>query len=162
MADASATRRSWIDAFWIWGFAIVSLLKIWIDRRSPDSAASEILSYAVTACFLTLFGRRAWIGYRRRQPHWTRESWRRYARLAAMPIVVLIVLFFELYLFDAGVGRSVFGGSGSALRRLWIVIDVVMMLLGAIGLATAVSWLSSGEPTEQFTRTRWFQRTTSN
>jgi hypothetical protein len=152
-----STPRPWLDALWIWSLATVSLLKIWIDRRSPDSLASEILSYAMAACFLTLFGRRIWAGYRRRQPYWTRESWRRYARLAAMPIALLIVLFTELYLFDAGVGRSVFGASGSALRWLWIVFDIALMLLGAIGLATAVSWLSAGEPTEQFTRTRWFQ-----
>jgi hypothetical protein len=33
-----------------------------------------------------------------------------------------------------------------------------MMLLGVVGLIAAADWLAKGEPSEQFTRTRWFQR----
>ena len=162
MASAPAASTYWKTTLWIWAFALLGWGKIWADRRWPGSRTADILSYALTAFFLAGFATKVWTGYRRRRPHWTRDSWRRYFRLAAMPVVVLIVLFSELYLFDSGGYRTIFGAAGSGLRLMWIAIDVVMILAGAIGCATALSWLTSGEPSEQFTRTRWFRSTTNN
>jgi hypothetical protein len=40
----------------------------------------------------------------------------------------------------------------------WLLLSLALMLFGAFGIAMAIHWLSSGEPSEQFTRTRWFRR----
>ena len=107
-------------------------------------------------CLLAWFGSKTWTGYQRRRPYWTAESWRRYLRLTAMPVFVLILFFAELALFDVKAIRPVFGAPHSGLRTVWILIDFALMGFGAIGLAVAIGWLERGEPSEQFTRRRFF------
>ncbi len=52
------------------------------------------------------------------------------------------------------------GAPHSATRIVWIVIMLAMMILGVSGFTAAIDWMEKGEPSEQFTRTRWFQRRT--
>ena len=141
----------------MWGFVILSALKIWLERRWPTSLAATLASYACLVLFLIWFGSEAWAGYQRRRPHWSRESWRRYLRLAAMPVVAIVLLFIELAFLDPK-GTGIFGAPKSMLRIVWMGIDLMLMGFGAIGLSSAVDWLRDGEPSEPFTRTRWFQR----
>jgi hypothetical protein len=143
---------------WIWGFLILSGLRIWLDRSKPESTAAAVVFYASLAYFLVWFGSRAWIGYRRRKPYWTRESWHRYLRLTAMPVFALILLFSELYFFDNGGSRTIFGEARSSLRTVWVLIDLALMAIGAVGGTLAIEWLARGEPSQQFTRTGWLRR----
>jgi hypothetical protein len=76
-------------------------------------------------------------------------------RLAAMPVVaVAVVLYFSS--FDNS--STALGPAHSAMRMVSAVTLTALLLLGAIGLGVAVDWLVRGEPSQQFTRTRWFQR----
>lgn len=142
----------------MFGFVILGLLKIWIDRRWPDSRWATAVMYVYSLWFLAWFGSKVVKGYRRRKPYWTGDSWRRYLRLVAMPVLALVLLFTELFLTDINGSGIVFGAPRSALRTVWVLIDLALMGLGAVGLSIAVDWMSRGEPSEQFTRTRWFRR----
>jgi hypothetical protein len=163
MATTKTGRDLVKDQLWIWGFLVSQGVYFWVQHRWPDSRASTAAPLVMSAVFVSWFGYKASTGYLLRKPHWTRESWKRYLRLAAMPIAVLILFFTEVFLFDtklydAKIFRLVFGGPNSLLRSLWIVVDLALMVFGAIGLAAAIDWLNRGEPSEQFTRTRWFRR----
>ena len=39
---------------------------------------------------------RAWAGYRRRRPHWTRDSWRGYLLACVVPAVALVIMVFMM------------------------------------------------------------------
>jgi multisubunit Na+/H+ antiporter MnhB subunit len=72
-----------------------------------------------------------------------------------MPVIALAVVLF-LSSFDKA--PSFFGAPRSPTRTVVAGVLVTMMLLGVLGLTSALDWLAKGEPSEQFTRTRWFQR----
>jgi len=126
-----------------------------IGHWRPDTLADTISRYASIGYSMTWFGFRIRKGYLLRRPHWTRESWLRYLRLATMPVVaVAVVLYFSS--FD---NRSdALGPPHSGLRMVSAVSLTALLLFGAIGLGVALDWMLRGEPSEQFTRTRWFQR----
>ena len=79
----------------------------------------------------------------------------RYLRLAVMPVVAITL---SLLLSSIDSSSNLLGAPLSATRIVWIVIMLAMLLFGAFGLITAIEWLEKGERSEQFTRTRWFQR----
>ena len=110
----------------------------------------------MTIYFLAWFGSAIRRGYLRRRPYWTRESWIRYLRLAAMPVGV-VALFFALVLAN-DYQPEVFGGRDSTLRLMSAFFDIALMFVGVIGIVMAIGWLTDGEPSAQFTRTRWFRR----
>lgn len=91
----------------------------------------------------------------RRKPHWTHESWLRYLRLAAMPFLAVALV---LYLSSFDMSSDALGTPGSRTRAVWAVSMLAMLLLGAIGVAVSLDWLTRGEPSEQFTRRGWFLR----
>jgi len=138
------------------GAAALMLAKIWVDRRWPDSLAAAILFYVWSAYFLAWFGSKIWTGYQRRKPYWTRASWIRFFRLAAMPVGVLIVFFALVFAFDAQ--PTLFGSRGSTVRVMSALLDLALMFVGVAGVMRAIDWLERGEASEPFTRTRWFQR----
>jgi hypothetical protein len=72
-----------------------------------------------------------------------------------MPVVALTL---SLLLSSIDTSSNWLGAPQSATRIVWIVIILALMLFGAFGLIAAIEWLEKGEPSEQFTRTRWFQR----
>ena len=94
-------------------------------------------------------------GYLRRKPYWTRDSWLLYVRLAATPVIALAVV---LYFSSFDMSSNALGAPHSATRTVVAISMLVMMVVGAFGLVAAVEWQTKGEPSEQFTRTRWFQR----
>ena len=135
---------------------ILLILPIVTDRWWPGSIAHTLARIAVFSFFSAWLGLKIRTGYSRRRPHWTRESWLRYLRLALIPVVAI-----TLVLLLSSIDSRWLGAPRSATRIVWIVIMVAMLLFGGIGLPTAIEWLEKGEPTEQFTRTRWFQRSSS-
>jgi hypothetical protein len=130
-------------------------LHIALDRWRPGSPAARLTSYTFIGYGTAWLGIRFRKGYLLRRPYWTRESWLRYARLAAMPVVaVAVVLYFSS--FDPSTNSL--GAPHSLKRMISGVILLALLIFGAVGLGTAVDWLVRGEPSQQFTRTRWFQR----
>ncbi len=131
------------------------MLLILTDRWWPGSIAATLARIAFFSYFTVSLGLQIRTGYLRRRPHWTRESWLRYLRLAVMPVVAITLL---LLLSSIDTSSNLLGAPQSAARTVWIVIMLAMLLFGALGLIIAIEWLKKGEPSEQFTRTRWFQR----
>jgi len=152
MANAPAKRR----AAWMWGVAVTMWLQIWFDRRWPGSPDYHLAFYANMLLSLGWMGYLSWTGYRRRRPFWTRESWRLYRQLAWMPVAALVVFMALVFAFDAR--PSLFGAHESATRLSFIAVDLTLMLFGVVGVVMAIGWLTDGEPSEPFTRTRWFRR----
>ena len=130
-------------------------IAIAIGNWWPESTA-ETVGRSVAFSWLAIWlGLKIRAGYQRRRPHWTQESWLRYLRLAVMPVLAIGLV---LFLSSLDPSTNALGAPRSATRLVWILIILAMMILGAIGVITAITWLEKGEPSEQFTRTRWFQR----
>ena len=138
-------------------FLVLSYLHFALDHWWEGSAFANVVKYAFLSYMPLWLSVKAWVGYQRRKPYWTRESWLRYLRLAVMPVVVLALVLW-ISSFDMALTWSVLGAPGSPTRGVWAVILLGLMLLGVIGLLRAVDWLVKGEPSEQFMRTRWIQR----
>src|SRR5689334_189778 len=155
MVTPATTFDRW--SLLIWGWLVVSLGKIWIDRKWPGSTAAGWASFVSFTYFLVWFGSRAWMGYQRRRAYWTADSWRRYLRMAVWPIVAFVLLFAELSEFDNSVTGGVFGAPRSGLRTLWTLIDLTLMISGALGFVALVEWMARGDASEQFNRTSWFR-----
>ena len=139
----------------VFGFLGLALLNIAGRRYWPGSIAATVISYVFIGGMTIALALRVRAGYLRRKPYWTRDSWLRYLRLAAMPVVAV---FLVLYFSSFDMSSDVLGAPGSPTRRVWVVIVLGLMLAGVIGLIRAMDWLADGEPSEQFMRTRWFQR----
>ena len=134
------------------GLVGLPMLLILTDRWWPGSIAATLVRIAFYSFFPIWLGLKIWTGYSRRRPHWTRESWLRYLRLAVMPVVAIGLAALLLS------SRDLLGAPQSATRMVSFVVMFAMLLFGGLGLITAIEWLERGEPSEQFTRTRWFQR----
>lgn len=137
------------------GFVALMLLNIGASHYWPGSVGATIVKAIYLTWVPVWLAFRIRAGYLRRKPYWTRDSWLRYLRLAVMPVVAL-ALFLYMSSFDTS--SNSLGAPHSTTRAVVAVALVAMMLLGVFGLIAAVDWLAKGEPSEQFTRTRWFQR----
>jgi hypothetical protein len=73
------------------------------------------------------------------------------------PSWVWCVVFFALVLL-LDYRPTMFGARHSMTRFTWGLFDLALMFIGVSGLMVALDWLVKGEPSQQFTRTRWFQR----
>jgi hypothetical protein len=140
----------------MWAVLITGGGQIWLDHQWPGSPARWLAFWANTLLVLGWMGYQISTGYERRRPYWSGESWRRYLRMAAMPVAALMVFMALVIAFDARPGF--FGARGSVWRLAFIVVDMTLMLFGTIGAGMAIDWLGRGEPSEPFTRTRWFRR----
>jgi hypothetical protein len=146
----AAVRKS--ERWSLVGLVGLPMLLILTDRWWPGSIAATLVRIAFYSFFPIWLGLKIRTGYSCRRPHWTRESWRRYLRLAVMPVVAIGLAALLLS------SRDLLGAPQSATRMVWFVIMFAMLLFGGLGLITAIEWLERGESSEQFTRTRWFQR----
>ena len=135
-------------------FIILMVANIVVGKWMPDSLAATLVSYAFIGSMTIWFSLRIRMGCRRRRPYWTRESWLRYLRLAAMPVAATI---FVLAMSTERAIRMM-GPAQSTTRGVSAAVLVLLLLLGAFGLATAVDWLTRGEPSDQFTRRSWIPR----
>jgi hypothetical protein len=137
-------------------FTVLMLVNLALTVWQPGTMAHAAVNGAFVASVPLLIGVRIRNGYLRRRQHWTRESWLRYLSLAWLPVAAIVVFFALVLMFDYGPG--VFGSPGSPARRTFIAVELALMFFGASGLLKAVNWLTDGEPSQQFTRTAWFQR----
>lgn len=148
----NAGRVQQVESF---GFLGLFLLNIAVSHYWPGSIAATVITFLFWSWMAGWLAFRIRAGYLRRKPYWTRDSWLRYLRLAAMPIIALAAVLF-LSSFD--MSSDALGAPHSPTRYVWIAIILGMMLVGVIGFIVAMDWLANGEASEQFTRTRWFQR----
>ena len=137
-----------------WGIIVLGVAHIFLDKWMPGSLAASLASYAFIGSITIWFGLRIRSGYRRRRPYWTRDSWLRYLRLAAMPVAATI---FVLVMSTERAIRMM-GAARSTTRSVSALVLVLLLLFGALGLARAVDWLMEGAPSDQFTRTGWMGR----
>ena len=137
------------------GFLGLSLLNIAASRYWPGSIGATVIKFLFLSVIPIWLAVKIRTGYLRRKPHWTRDSWLRYLRLAAMPVIAVSLM---LYLSSFDMSSNIFGAPRSATRAVFASSEVAMMLLGVAGLIVAMDWLAKGDPAEQFTRTWWFQR----
>lgn len=112
----------------------------------------SLLDRIVRNAYMMLVGLevlRMWrTGYIRRRPHWSRDSWIRFAAALSFPVAALAVTFAMAWMSDAHVPLA--GASRSPLRAVWVMSMLVFMLYGAIGMMTVIHWLNSGEPARPF------------
>ena len=141
-----------------WVFIILTVANIVVGEWMPGTLAATLVRYAFLGSTTLWFGLRIRTGYRRRRPYWTRESWLRYLRLAAMPAAATILVL----TMSTETGMRMLGPAGSTTRSVSAIVLVTMLLFGALGLASAVDWLTRGEPSDQFTRRGWWPRRRSS
>jgi hypothetical protein len=141
--------------FFLGAAVVLSLVSLVTNHWWPGSAAGTI-ARALWFVFTTVWmGLKIRAGYQRRRPHWTRESWLRYLRLAVMPVAAIALM---LYLSSFDMSLNTFGAPRSTTRGVFAFSMLALMILGVIGTLRAIDWMERGEPSEQFTRTMWFQR----
>jgi hypothetical protein len=127
-----------------------------VATRLADSAFATGVTYAAVAYMTGDFLLLAWAGYVRRRDHWTRESWRRYTLACLIPIGALLVMVGMMFALEWRL--PIVGARRSLLRTVWAAGTVIFMLVGAVGLATVVGWLSTGDAPEQFELPTWLRR----
>jgi hypothetical protein len=96
---------------------------------------------------------RAWAGYRRRRPHWTPDSWRRYLRVSSVPVGALVIMVFMMAALEWRL--AIVGTSQSTIRGLWIAGTLIFMFIGTVGLVAVIEWLNQGDPTGQCALPKW-------
>ena len=119
-------------------------------RQSAVGDALRALACAWITMTLVL---RIRTGYLRRRPHWTAASWRRYLLVCCIPIGALVILAAMLAALEWRL--PIIGAPQSTARSIFAAASIIVMLIGAGGLAIAVSWLATGEPSRQMP---WPQR----
>lgn len=128
----------------------ICALTLIVADRYPASVVARIFWYAALAYLAGDLVFRAHTGYVRRRPCWTGASWRRYLIACAFPVAALVFAFWMTSASDAN--PALLGPRGSSTRDLWVAALTVSLLLGAIGVASAVYWLEQGDPAKPF---RW-------
>jgi membrane protease YdiL (CAAX protease family) len=149
-AETVGKLERWLHPLGVLALQVLATLAA---RWWPDSAAATLLRTAAFVYVSVWFGLKIRTGYRRRRPHWTRQSWLHYLRLAVLPVIAIAVVLF-LSSFDFS--TNTLGAPRSNTRLVWIAIIFALMIFGVVGLIAAVDWMLKGEPSEQFTRSRWF------
>jgi len=135
---------------------LVVILGLTVASFLPDSTLRDLLRYLALGYFSIdmLLWTRA--GYLRRRPHWTRESWRRYLTACVVPIAALLVVASLLLALEWKL--PVIGEARSTTRLVWAWVSIVLLVVGAAGLAAAIDRLSSGDPSRPFAWPRWLSR----
>jgi len=126
---------------------LLAMVAMLVADRLPAWGPSDLLRYSAMGYILLDMLLMARAGYRRRLPHWTRDSWRRYFIACATPVGALLIFVCMDAVHPAGAARS-------TTRAIYVGILLLFMLLGAVGLSSAIAWLALGDPTRQFTRFR--------
>ena len=90
-----------------WAFTALLIANVAADIWMPDSTIARLVSYAFLASGAIWFGLRVRTGYRRRRPYWTRESWLRYGRLAAMPVAAIVFALAMIVVVNGPRGKYV-------------------------------------------------------
>ena len=131
----------------------VALVAMVVGSRMPASTIASVIHYAGVGYILLDLGRHVRTGYLRRRPHWTAASWRRYLTAAAIPLGAIALVLASAAAIDMRL--PIAGERGSIVRFVFVMCSLASLLVGMIGLAIVIGWLTDGEPSEQFTLPRW-------
>lgn len=112
----------------------------------PHSRLANAVRYMGTAYITLSLVLEAVQGYRRRRPHWTAQSWRRYLATCAIPVGALAVVVCLLMALDL----RLVGEAGSVTRGLFALISVAFLVVGGIGVVVVIRLLNDGEPSTPF------------
>jgi len=119
----------------------------------PESRLSAGVRYLALG-YLTLdFLFRLRVGYSRRRPYWTQESWRRYLVACSVPVGALLLMAGMMVALEWKM--SFVGAARLAVRGVWVGSLVICLLVGVAGLSVALDWLTTGEASRQFALPRW-------
>jgi hypothetical protein len=69
----------------------IAMVGLFVASRLPDSPFSSLVRYLAVGYIVVHFILRARSGYRRRRPHWMRDSWRRFLIACSVPTSALVV-----------------------------------------------------------------------
>jgi hypothetical protein len=138
-------------------FAIaLAMMMMVIGSATKDKWFSDGLRYVGLTYLFVDFVLRIRAGYLRRRPHWTADSWRRYLQACAVPVGALLIVVAALVALDMDL--PIVGESRSTLRMLWAMGTGFFIIVGGVGVAIVVGWLTDGEATAQFALPRWLSR----
>ena len=113
----------------------------------PDSTLKNVLTFTAFGYIVIDLALRARAGYRRRLPHWTPDSWRRFYRFCAIPIGAMLMFVGMMVALEYRLPLT--GAARSIPRAVWAGATVMFGMIGAIGLVIAVGKLTDGDPTRQ-------------
>jgi len=119
----------------------------------PESGATIVVRRVALGYLLVDWVLQARSGYLRRRPYWTRESWRQYLFACSVFAGAIAIMFAMTLAVDWHV--PIAGAARSVTRFAWVGVALVFMFIGAVGLASAVHWLTHGDPSRQFELPRW-------
>jgi hypothetical protein len=126
----------------------IAMLGLFVASRLPDSPFSSLVRYVAVGYIVLDFTLHARAGYRRRRPHWTRDSWRRFLIACSVPTSALVVFVGILAALERRL--PIAGTNGSTLRGLWVISLMLCMVVGVGGLVAAIGYLTQGDATQQF------------
>lgn len=129
--------------------SLCATLMVFVGGVLPDVKFADGMRYLGLGYIVLDFLLMARTGYRRRRAHWTRDSWRRFFAVCAIPVGALLILAWMLAALEWRL--PIVGAARSSVRALWAAGSIVLLLIGAGGFAVAIGWLAEGEPSRQFT-----------
>lgn len=132
---------------------VVAMLMLVVASVTKDAWYSDGLRYVALTYMIGDFLWRIYAGYRRRRPHWTADSWRRYLLACTVPLGAFAMMIAIAVAIDMKL--PFVGASRTALRAAWVSGILLGLLVGGVGLSVVVGWLNEGEPSRQFSLPRW-------
>ena len=135
---------------------LLALVGLGVASSLPDSTPRDLLWYLAMGYITIDMFLRARVGYLRRRPYWTRESWRGYLTACVVPVGALLIVACMLVALEWRL--PIVGAAQSTTRSIWALGSVVFLLIGAGGVGAAIESLSHGDPSQQFAWPRWLSR----
>jgi hypothetical protein len=129
----------------------LGLASIAADWWWSGTAAETVVRFAYLGFVTVWLALRCRAGYLRRRPHWTGESWRRYGRLAAWPVLAVVLVLG----LSTEWGMDLTRDARASVRGVLAGVLTFCLVLGATGVVVAQEWMLRGEASAPFTRRRW-------
>ena len=135
---------------------VLAMAALFAASVLPDSWLGDGLSVAGGIYIAIFFVLRVRTGYLHRRPHWTRESWTRFLAALSVPVVALLISVAMGSVVERRL--PIAGATNSSVRGYWAAGIMGFMVVGVTGLAVAIEWLATGQPSRQLGRPAWLTR----
>jgi len=135
---------------------LLAMIALAVATQLPDSPSRDGLRYVAWVYMLGDFTVRARVGYVRRRPHWTAESWRQFLFACSIPVGALMVLVVMLTALELRL--PIVGEPRSTMRFIWAASAGVFIVIAGGGSGVVLYWLTDGEPSRQFVLPKWLRR----
>jgi sterol desaturase/sphingolipid hydroxylase (fatty acid hydroxylase superfamily) len=137
------------------GLGAVGIVLV-ITSLLGDSWFSDGLRYSAFAYISIDLVLRARSGYQRRRPFWNADSWRRYLLVCSVSLVALLTMLAMMVALENR--WPIAGEARSGQRVVWALGTLAFMLIGTIGMVSAIEWLHRGEASGPFVLPEWLSR----